>query len=201
MVPPYSTKLCISINILYVYFVYVITNEMQDIRKTNEPHVSRRFHISWILTIQSVELTADDVFYKKKWKKCYKDVPAVSTTVSGWYFEFSWYLGLSLQVTIKTNLTSVLMVLYSIRDIYIRSIYIIYIYVVYVTEFYVRGKDNTRIYVRLLLQLFCSIQQKTLYPPPSTPRTKRHLMCIVGENKFVAKSGIYILYAQHAPKS
>ena len=53
---------------MYVYVVHIITNEMQDIRtsKTNEPDVSRRFHISSILTIQSVELTADDVFYKKK---------------------------------------------------------------------------------------------------------------------------------------
>ena len=66
---------------MYVYVVH-ITNEMQDIRtsKTNEPDVSRRFHISSILTIQSVELTADDVCYKKKKNK---DAPAVSTTVSG----------------------------------------------------------------------------------------------------------------------
>ena len=51
---------------------------------------------------------------------------------------------------------------------------------------------------------FCSIQQKKHQypPPPSTPRTKRHLLCN-GEKVFVAKSGIYIyiLYAQHAPKS
>ena len=43
--PPASYyMLCTSMNIMYVYFVY-ITNEMQGIRKTNEPDVSRRFHI------------------------------------------------------------------------------------------------------------------------------------------------------------
>ena len=46
----------------YVYVVYII-NEMQVVRRTNEPDVSRGFHITCILTIQSVELTADDVYY------------------------------------------------------------------------------------------------------------------------------------------
>ena len=41
-------------------------------------------------------------------------------------------------------------------------------------EFYVRGKVNNRIYVRNFVQF----NKKTLLdPPPSTPRTKRHLMC------------------------
>ena len=105
----------------YVYFVHIITNEMQGIRRTNEPDVSRRFHISWILTIQSIKLAADDVFYKKK-QICYKDAPAVSTTVSGWYFDFSWYLGLDRSI-------------FHLRHIYVE---------VYVNEFYVRGKVNTR---------------------------------------------------------
>ena len=72
----------------YVYVVYIITNEMQVVRRTNEPDVSRGFHITCILTIQSVELTADDVFHLKK-KTCYKDAPAVSTIVSGCYLDFS----------------------------------------------------------------------------------------------------------------
>ena len=36
----------ININDMYVYFVYIVTNEMQGIRRTNEPDVTRRFHIS-----------------------------------------------------------------------------------------------------------------------------------------------------------
>ena len=32
-------------------------------------------------------------------------------------------------------------------------------------EFYARGKVNNRIYVRVLLQLFCSIQQKEHHYP------------------------------------
>ena len=72
-----------------------------------------------------------------------------------------------------------LIVLYSIRAIYLH-------------EVYVRGKVNTRMNVRVLLQLFCSTQQKnTIIPhPPSTRRTKQQLMCN-GEKRFVAISDIY----------
>ena len=152
-------------NNMNVYFVY-IKNEMQGIRRTNEPDVSSRFHISWTLTIQSVELTADDVFYKKN--------TFLLQRRASCKYDREWLI-LRLFVTPRA------WPFYISCDIYMlmNSTYEVRLILVYM---------RTSTFATFL---FNSTKKTPFSPhPPSTPRTKRHLMCN-DEKVFVAKSGIY----------
>ena len=93
----------------------------------------------------------------------------MSKIVSGWYFDFSWYLRLD------------------------RSIY----HLIYITRLWILRTYEVRLllvytYEYFFGNFFVQFNKKTpLSPPPSTPRTKRHLMCN-DEKVSVAKPGIYI---------
>ena len=111
---------------------------MKGLRRTNELDISRRFHIGWILTIRSVELTADDEFCQTNSKWLLRRASCEYDSERLWL----WLL-----------VTSGLIILYFNGDIH-------------VNWFSVQGKASTRICVEALLQLFVQFTKKHHCPPP-----------------------------------
>ena len=65
-----------------------------------------------------------------------------------------------------------------------------------------KGKVNTRIYVRILLQLFVQISKRNAITPPLFNSQNKTSPAVQRWKRFCREfRHIYTLYAQHAPKS